>query len=101
MIRVEIGNSERTLEEASERWINQQVDRRRRDGVPVCVRVHIQKRERDVDFTLITADCPHTGSGERRLSIEEQEIFRLWNRLGLGDPDFTGNQLVAFLKQIR
>lgn len=101
MIRVEIGNSERTLEEASELWINQQISRRRQDGVPVCVRVHIQERERGIDVLLTTADCPRTESGGRRPTTDEQEIFKLWDRLGLRDPVFTGGQLVAFLKQVR
>ena len=101
MIRIQIGDSgnKRTLDEASERWINQQVNDRRRDGAPVCVRVFIQ--ERGLDMVLATSDCRSTGGGGRRPTAAEAEIFRLWNSLGLRDPHFASGQLIAFLKRVQ
>lgn len=101
MIRIEIGGngSERTLEEASESWINQQINRRRRDGVPVCVRVYI--KEGELDVVLATSDCRSMGGGTRRPKPAEAEIFRLWDSLGLKDPNFASGQLIAFLKRLR
>lgn len=55
MIRIIIGKVERDLSDASENWINQQINCRKADGVPVCVRVIIN--DRDVYIILSTPTC--------------------------------------------
>jgi hypothetical protein len=64
----------------------------------VCVRVWIQKSQ--VDIVLSTPHCPPLGGGGGSLNLREQEIFDLWKRLRLNDPNFEGNDLWAFLKQV-
>lgn len=99
MITVRIGSSERDLRSASESWINQQINRRREDEQSVCVRVII--REGSINIALSTQSCPGNGGGTRPPNAQEQEIFKLWDKLGLNKEDFHGGNVVAFLKQLR
>lgn len=97
MIEVQIGTIKKKLGDASPRWINEQINCRRRDGEPVCVQVFIDKTE--VYMKLTTPDCPST-AGVRSATPLEQEIFELWERHNLDSSDFTGGNLTAFLKQV-
>ena len=97
MIEVQIGAIKKKLEDASSRWINEQISGRRRDGGPVCVQVFIDKPQ--VRMRLTTPDCPST-VGTRKASTREQEIFELWDKHRMNEPDFNGGNLVAFLKQV-
>jgi hypothetical protein len=97
MIEVQIGDIKKNVEDASPRWINEQLTRRRRNGEPVCVQVIIDKPQ--VHMRLTTPDCSRT-MGSRTATPREQEMFDLWERHRLNDPDFSGGNLVAFLKRI-
>ena len=97
MIRVQIGASERELQNASENWINQQINCRRADGQSVCVRVNIQNSR--LNMILSTPTCPIGHSG-RQPTRYEKEVFELWEKRGLNKEYFTGGNLVAFLKQL-
>ena len=99
MITIQIGGSgERRLEEADESWINQQINRRRDEGQPVCVRVTITTTS--LNLTLTTPGCAGTGGGGRAPNQREQQVFELWQKRGLNTADFSGGNLVAFLKQL-
>jgi len=52
MIRIRIGETEKNLENVEENWINQQINRRRADGISVCVRVIVKNL--DIDMVLST-----------------------------------------------
>lgn len=99
MIRIRIGDVERELASADEHWINQQINRRRADGQTVCVRVTVH--EGDLNMVLSTPTCGASGGGGRSPRPQEKEVFDLWNQRGLNDADFTGGNLVAFLKQLK
>ncbi len=96
-IRVRIGTSERNLYSADESWINQQINCRRQDMQRVCVRVFI--KDNFLNMELSTPGCDGGGGG-RPPNSQEERIFDLWNRLGLNRPEFSGGNLIAFLKQI-
>lgn len=98
MIKVRIGDSERELRDATPPWINEQINRRRADGISVCVQVLIDSSP--LNLTLSTPDCSRGGSGGRPLNQQESKIVSLWEKLHLNKQDFTGGNLVAFLKQI-
>ncbi|MQA89434.1 MAG: hypothetical protein GEU90_04255 [Gemmatimonas sp.] len=49
--------------------------------------------------TRVTIGCLASDRG-RPLHRREQWILDLWNKLHLSQPDFTGRNLVAFLKQV-
>ncbi len=98
MIRVRIGDSERELSSVSENWINQQINRRKADGLSVCARVII--KDSNLNMSLSSAGCPQSATRGRTPNRNEQEIFDLWEKRGMNNPDFHGGNLVAFLKQI-
>jgi hypothetical protein len=98
MIQVQIGDEKRNLEDVQPHWIQEQLARRRRDNPRVCVRVWFRMPQ--ANFVLSTPDCPRLGRGIASLSPREHEIFALWKRLRLNDPNLEGNDLWAFLKQV-
>ena len=100
MIRIEINGTERRIEDASERWVNEQVNRRLRDNQRICVRVWIEKKP-EVDLMLPTPGCPPSGGSGRSLTRREGEISELWKKHMLRESGFTGGNLWAFLRQAK
>lgn len=98
MITIKIANEEREAEPLDEQWINQQIEGRKAAGEVVCVRVTI--RTYDVEISLSTPTCPR-GGGVSRLNDQESKLVDLWNDRGLKDSNFTGGNLIAFLKQLK
>ncbi|MBU0910490.1 MAG: hypothetical protein KKA54_15700 [Proteobacteria bacterium] len=99
MIRVRIGDSERELPSLSESWIYQQINRRKADGLSICVRVFINDDR--LNMSLSSAGCPQDTTGGRPPTRYEKEIFDLWEKRGLNMENFHGGNLVAFLKQLK
>lgn len=97
MITIQIGNDERSLDEASPQWITQEINGRRRDGLFVCVRVHINTA--DVQMTLSTPGCSGAGGG-RPPTKREASILDLWREANLNDGDFTAGNVVSFLSRL-
>lgn len=97
MVKIKIGSEERKKEDVDSSWINQQINRHRKDG-PVCVRVTIN--DNAIHMVLSSGDCPRTGGGGRPPRPQEKEIFDLWDKHGLNEADFPGGHLVAFIKQL-
>ncbi len=99
MINIRIGSEEHKLEEIDERWIADQIVRRRRDGERVCVQVRI-----DVDrihIGLATPTCARGGGGlGRSLTTEERELVDLWHQLHLNTDEFSPGNVLAFVKRI-
>jgi hypothetical protein len=50
---------------------------------------------------LTTPNCASSGGGGRTPNAQEKRIFDLWDKRSLNKPDFTGGNLIAFLKQLR
>ena len=98
-VRIVIGSSERDINNIDPNWINKQVNRRRNEGVTVCVRIIIE--EGDINLSLATSDCPSSGGVRRTLTEPEDEVLNLWNKLHLSESGFSFGNLVAFLKQLR
>lgn len=98
-IRIQIGSSERAIEDIEPNWITEQVTRRRHEGVPVCVRITINTGS--INLALATSDCPKSSVSSRKPNTQESEIFDSWERLHLYDSEFSPGNLVAFIKQLR
>lgn len=96
---VKIGNEQRPLDEANERWISEQLRRRKQDGASTCIQVYLKTSALDV--VLSTADCPSGAGIPRPARPKEQEVFDLWKMFGLGGSGFTIGNLIAFLHQVR
>jgi hypothetical protein len=103
MITIEIDGSRRRLEEGSEPWIRQDINRRVLENGRVCALVTIVQPP-DVDFILPTADCPRSG-GARELTRRENALWERWKRLGLNAADYPKGKLAgtlwAFLQQAK
>jgi len=98
MITVHINDSYRVNADITESWINRQINERVRDRVPVCVKVEIE--EGDLNMGLSTPSCIGTGKGGRPPNKKEQIVYDLWDKHNLHTNDFSGGNLIAFLKQI-
>jgi hypothetical protein len=97
MIKVRIGSIEKDVQDVRESWINEQLHRRRREDESVCVQVTVNKSP--LNMVLSTPSCSGTGGG-RAPNAREQRIFELWDKHKLNRSDFTGDNLIAFLKQV-
>ena len=98
-IQVKIGPVEKDVADADPNWINEQINRRRSDGIAVCVQVTI-----DIDsvhLRLSTPNCPRAGGSVLSLTTQENEIVSIWNKHHLNEETFTGGNLIAFLRQIK
>lgn len=98
-VRVIIGSSERDLKNIEPNWITEQVNIRRRDGAPVCVKILIDHN--DINLALATFDCPSSLGVRRKLTGPEKEVIDLWKKLHLSENQFSAGNLIAFLKQLR
>jgi hypothetical protein len=99
MISVKVGNDEKPLDDASTGWITQQIERRRRDGIAVCVVVSI--RTADLNMRLSTPECAGSARGGRQPTAGEGAILELWQKHGLNEAGFAPGHVVAFLAQLK
>lgn len=99
MFKLHIGEVERVPNDLDENWINQQINRQREDKEVVCVKVFI--KQDDIDLILFSKSCGGAGGGLKSLTRKEEEVIDLWKKRGMNDKDFTGGNLVAFLKQLK
>ncbi len=97
MIRVRVGGNERALDDISEQWVNEQINRRRADGVPICVEVIFDTP--DVRMGLSSPICG-SGGGSRPPNNHERAILDLWEKHHLNTDTFTGGNLIGFLKKL-
>lgn len=74
-VRIIIGSSECDLNNIEPNWINEQINRRRNDGVPLCARVIIETD--DINIFLATPGCPRSSGLSRRLTRAENEVISL------------------------
>ena len=95
---IHIGDSHRSIDDATQQWVTEQINRRRQAGEAICIRVSIQKNS--VDVALASADCPGGGGGRRQLTTDETAIIDEWNRRGLNGSDISPGRLVAFLNHV-
>lgn len=100
MITIQIGNDSRPLEDAEESWIARQVNKRQKDGLPVCVQITIKAP--GFDMILTTPACGGGGGGGgRHPNRDEAAILELWRKHKLNTESFSGGNVLAFVKQLR
>ena len=99
MVTIQIGGNDRTLEDVSDDWIIQQINRRRRDGQNVCVKVVIYADE--VNIEMATPGCIRERYPRRRTTRDENNMFDLWDSLGLNDKNFKTENVVKFVNLLR
>lgn len=99
MSTIRIGSDHRLLADVEEHWVVQQVKNRQREGRAVCVQVAV--RTSTLNLNLSTPACGGGGGATRAPTPAEAEIFRLWEKHKLNTDEFSGGNVVAFLKQLR
>ena len=99
MITITIGGEAKDLSDASESWINQQIQRLRHAGHNPCVQVVVNTP--GVNVALVTPGCAGGGGGGRAPNENERRILDLWHKLHLDETSFSGGNVVAFLKQLK
>lgn len=89
-IRVQIGTSERDISVIEPNWVNEQIDRRKIDGAPICVRVSI--KQEDINISLATNDCPKDGGGGGRLPNKREKKYLTFgiNYTLIRNPSLSG-----------
>lgn len=98
MISISIAGQERSLQDAHPDWITQQIERRRKDGLSVCVKVSVNTD--DLGMRLSTPECGGAGGGGRAPTPREARIFELWAQMGLNQMGWAPGNVVAFTKRI-
>lgn len=98
MVTVRIGSETRAIEDAHPSWINEQITRRQRDGSQTCVEVVINLG--GINLRLATPACGGGGGG-RPPNSNERELVNEWNQRGFSSGQFSGGDLVAFLRHVR
>lgn len=99
-VTVQIGDNVVELSDVTQGWLDDQIVRRKRDHVPICVIVRVQQG--GADLILATQACGNSGGGGGRPpNRKEQEIFRLWNEGSLGSDDFSAGHFYSFLQRLK
>lgn len=98
MIKIRIDNREENLEKISAQWINQQINRRRTDGLNPCVQIKID--EPGMKMSPSTPTCAKIPGGGRPPNDTERYVFDLWEKLGLNKDNFSSGNIIAFLQQL-
>lgn len=81
-ITIRIGNETRNFEDATESWITEQINRRKKDLQSICVEVTIHTS--GLNIRLATPGCHASGGGGGRPpTASEQSLLNLWNERGL------------------
>ena len=99
MVSVTIGGESRDINDATESWITQEIQRWRKANRSVCVQVSIDLS--GLKMLLSTPGCGAGRGGGRPPNLNESEVFGLWADRGLNRSDFAPGNLLAFLKQFR
>lgn len=97
MITLKIGNAERKGSDIEERWIAQQIRKRREDGQPICIKMVINIGE--INVVLTSRACSGGSGGGRNPNRKERKLFELWKERGLKGQDINVGMLVSFLRQ--
>jgi hypothetical protein len=99
-VTVQIGDNVVELSYVTQGWLEDQIIRRKKDRVPICVIVRVQQG--GADLILATQACGNTGGGGGRPpNRKEQEIFRLWNEGNLNSGDFSAGSFYSFLQHLK
>lgn len=101
MITVKIDTSERQNDAIDARWITQQVNSRRQNGEPFCIRFKINCGDNNLNLTA--GDCP-AGSGrgiKRQFTKMEDHLIDEWRRRGFVEKGIKPGMVVSFWELVK
>lgn len=101
MIMISVNGDGRNLSDINANWIHEQIRERLKQGVPVCVQIHIEQS--GINLSLSCGECGGYGGGGsgRAPNHQEQRVFDLWDELGCKHSPVNSGNIVAFLNQIK
>ena len=96
MITLKIGTSERRNGDINARWIQEQINARRKEGKKICVFFNVNWG--DVNLNLPSRDCPKSGGGGggRSPNVKEEFILDEWRKKGFPMNDINPGMVVSF-----
>jgi len=98
MIKVRIDSSDKRIEDVNENMLVEQIERRRKDGIPVNIQI-IFKNE-DVIVALVTPGHPARGRPIVKPNPRQKKVLDFWRKCNLDKEDFRCNDLIFFLRRI-
>jgi len=98
MISINIDGINKNYVNTSNDWICQQIRNRQRENLYLCVSVSI--RSKGVDILLSVGNCPASHPAHRKARQHENELFDLWESIGLKEKYLDPEKLVKFLNKI-
>jgi heat shock protein HspQ len=101
MILINICGSERSYEDLTDSWLYEQISNRQKNGVKVWVKVIVKNENLHVNIVLTSQNCLHSKTVERQTSPHEDELFELWNAMGLKNEEINPNKFKEFLYKIK
>ncbi len=99
MITIKIGTAERRDGEINARWIQDQVNARKKEGEKICVLFQINCV--DININLPSRDYPKSGGGGRKLKPKEKFILDEWNKKGFYAKDINPGMVVSFWEFVK
>ena len=99
MISITIGSITKQIDDVSESWVIDQINRRLADSVGASVKIKIEHPS--ADLFLATPDVPRGGGGYREPTATEKRIIDLWKLLRLDTLAIEPKNVVAFLGRVR
>ena len=101
MTTVHIGLSSRELDDATSRWVADEINTRNRDRATYCIKVRVD--EQDAQVTVGTAACGFGGGGGAapRFNELEQKIIELFEQHVRLHSSVQPVHLISFLQRLR
>lgn len=99
MVTFQINGQQRTGNDITEQWINDQFRSAHPNGQPPCVRVTVQTA--DCNANLTTPPCGGGGGGGRAPNAQETQLFKLWEQAHLNDGRYSAGNVISFLKRLK
>jgi hypothetical protein len=98
MVTIDINGQRKSLAEKHESWVTEQINNRRKSGIPVTIRIEIGG---DINLNFSADDQPcGGGGGSRNYSRTQQEVINLWCNSKLNSPPVAPGDLISFLKRL-
>ncbi|WP_020405126.1 hypothetical protein [Hahella ganghwensis] len=85
------------MSEIKPSWIIDQVKKRQRDEVSICLKIHVNRD--NVNIVLACGDCP-SGRGGKVLNEDEKNIVKVWEKLGCSGVPINPGKIIAFINRI-
>jgi hypothetical protein len=101
MIIIDICGSEKSYEDLTDTWLYEQLANRQKNGVKVWIKVIVKNESSNVNIVLTSNNCPPSRTERRPISPREEELFDLWETMGLKSEEINLNKLREFLYKIK